>query len=378
MISGSSKGGSLWREISALTLVRIKIFVREPEAIFWVVVFPVLLTVVLGYAFRTNEPGPSQVALFWDGSAAAKKLEQRLTTPLCADNDSRAWPACEGNDKKQGKEAAKPRIAIKRYRDLRVAERKLRKGAVDAIVIAAKPPRVRSDPNRPEGELAQLRIAVQLGRKRHGEIVAAERRSERGSRYIDFLFFGVLGMNLMGTGLFGVAFAVADMRQKKLLRRMLVTPMRRLSLLLSFMLSRLIFLVAELVVLVIFGALALDVPMLGNWLELAIVSVLAGFLFSGLGLLIAARAQTIEGVSGLMNLATMPMWLVSGVFFSYERFPEVLHLPIRLLPLTALNDALRAMMLDGRSLFELPFELAVMVVWATLPLAIALKSFRWD
>ena len=226
---------------------------------FWVIVFPVILTVVLGYAFRASEPGPSRVAVLSHGGGAAVRLAERL-----------------GADPK--------RLVVERVADETRAHRRLRKGAIDAVIIAGEPPRVRSDPNRPEGELAQLRVAALLGGQRSEAMVAAERRSVRGSRYIDFLFFGILGMNLMGTGIFGVGFAIADMRQKKLLRRLLVTPMRRSSLMLSFMLSRLIFLAGELVVLLAFGALALDVPMGGSWAQFTLFSLVGGFGFAGLGL----------------------------------------------------------------------------------------------
>lgn len=345
--------GPVLREIATMTLLRIKLFLREPEAVFWIIFVPVILTVVVGFAFRSNEPGPSRIAVLGKNKTPTARLAARLSA-----------------DPKQ--------IAVERMTDEVIGRRKLRKGAIDALVFPGTPPRVRSDPNRPQGELAQLRITALLSEPAPRAVTAPERRSERGSRYVDFLFFGLLGMNVMGTGLYGVGFAIADLRRRKLLRRLLVTPMRRTSMILSLMLSRLVFLAGAVLVLTVFGALALGVPMGGSWIHFSLLCLVGGFAFSGFGLLLASRAQTIEGLSGLMNFATIPMWLASGVFFSYERLPEPLQLPIRLLPLAALNDGLRAMMLDNRSLLDLPLECAVLVGWAIVPLVVALKIFRWD
>ncbi len=185
-------------------------------------------------------------------------------------------------------------------------------------------------------------------------------------------------MNLMGTGMWGIGFAIADVRRRKFLKRLLVTPMRRSSFFLSFMLSRLVFLLLELTVLAGFGRWILGVPFNGDLLSFAIVTLLGALTFAGLGILVAARVRTIEGVSGLMNLVMMPMWLASGVFFSYERFPDALHPVLRLLPLTGLNDALRAIMIDGESILQQGPELAMLAGWCVLSFLLALKIFRWE
>jgi ABC-2 type transport system permease protein len=158
---------------------------------------------------------------------------------------------------------------------------------------------------------------------------------EPGSRYIDFLIPGLLGMNLMGSAIWGLGFAIVDARRKKLMKRLMATPMPRHYYLLSFVLSRLLLLVVEVGVLLGFGALVFQVPVRGSMLELGALCVLGSLAFSALGLLIASRVQTIEAVSGLMNTVMMPMWIVSGVFFSAQRFPDALQPVIKALPLTA-------------------------------------------
>jgi ABC-type multidrug transport system permease subunit len=346
------------RELGELTRVRVLLFLREPEALFWVFVFPPLLAAVLGFAFRSGGVSPSLVGLV-DGPGA--------------DDLARALEEAE-------------HLELERFATAAEAERGLARARLDALVRpdpAGGVPRVAFDPQRPEGETARLRIELALALPAHEDgdaphVVAREPVEATGTRYVDFLFPGLLGLNLMGTGMWGIAFAVADARRRKYLKRMIVTPMRRASFFLSFLLSRLVFLVLEMAALTAFGIWVLGVPFRGGVLGFALVSLFGALAFAGLGLLVASRVRTIEGVSGLMNLVMMPMWLGSGVFFSYERFPDAVQPWLRLLPLTAVNDALRALMLDGEGLAgQLP-ELAVTIAWTGIAFAVALRIFRWQ
>lgn len=245
-----------------------------------------------------------------------------------------------------------------------------------AQAVGDDQPTLRYDPQRPESEIARLRVEEAL-QPREAPPVIREPIEIPGSRYIDWLFPGLLGMNLMGTGIWAIGFAIADMRQKKLLRRFLVTPMRRSSFLASFILSRGVFLVFELAVLLTFALTVLGVPLAGSFVTFALVCVFGSLAFAGLGLLVSSRAKTIEGVSGLMNVIMLPMWLFSGVFFSYEKFPEAAIPAIRALPLTALNDALRGVMLQGAGVLDLTLELGILLSWGVVSFAVALRVFRW-
>jgi ABC-type multidrug transport system permease subunit len=340
-------------ELKELTRVRVLSFMREPEAVFWVFFFPIVLAVVLGFAFRAGEIEPTKI-----GVVELEGVEALVAT-LSRDE----------------------LIEIQRYETWEAARVKLRKAAIDGVIEPTDPPTLHFEPTRPESETARLRALRALALAEEGATDPAltlEPMTEKGSRYIDFLFPGLIGMNLMGTGMWGVGFAIADARRRKFLKRMLVTPMRRSSYMLSFVFSRLVFLAMELALLTTFGAWALGVPFRGDVVSYLVVCVVGAMLFSALGILAASRARTIEGVSGLMNLVMVPMWLGSGVFFSYERFPEAIQPALQLLPLTALNDALRAIMIDGASALAVPFELTVMLVWCVLSLAVALKIFRWS
>lgn len=337
------------RELLELTRVRVLLFLREPEALFWVFVFPIVMAGVLGFAFRGGEPPASRVLVL--AGEGAPELLERI--------------AGEG-------------LEVALAEDVALAQRELRKGTADVLVEVGAPPRLRFDPARQEALVARLRVESALRGAPAapvGELVPEE---DVGSRYVDFLFPGLLGMNLMGTGLWSIGFAIAELRQRKLLRRLLVTPMRRSNFLASFLLARLVFLSGELAVLAGFGAWALDVPMRGSLAAFAFTSLLGAISFAGMGLLAASRVRTIQGASGVLNLVMMPMWLGSGVFFSYERFPEFLHPILRLIPLTALNDALRALMLDGDTLASQAGPLLVLATWGVVSFLLAVRVFRWE
>ncbi|MCP3920268.1 MAG: ABC transporter permease [bacterium] len=348
---GASRQALRWKEVRELSRHRTLAFIRQPEAVFWVFAFPMVLAAVLGFAFQSGEPAKSHIALL--EGAHANRLLERLT--------------------------ADERVELTRFPDVAAAERALRSGKVDLFLTdpAASPPALRLDPVRAEAESARLRVLVALG-ELDEDALALDTVEEKGSRYVDFLFPGLLGMNLMGTGLWAIGFAIAELRQRKILKRLLVTPMRKSSFLASFLVSRLFFLVLELVLLTAFGFWVLDVPLRGSIVLFALVSLLGATAFAGLGLLCASRVKTIEGVSGMLNLVMMPMWLGSGVFFSYERFPDAVQPLLRALPLTALNDALRELMLDGSGVRDILPEVLVLALWLVVPFVVALRVFRWS
>jgi len=334
-----------------LTLARMREFYREPEAIFWVFGFPIVLAFALGIAFRNRGPGELRVAVLRQAgdSAVAAAL------------------------------AHAPGLAVA-VLDSAAARLELRTGRVALLVIPGEHLVYRYDSTRTESQLARLQVddAVQRSRGRGDAVrVEDERVTEPGARYIDFLIPGLLGMNLMGSGLWGVGFSVVQARTKRLLKRYMATPMRRSHYLLSFVLSRLLFLFVEVAALVGFAWWIFDVGVRGSFGALAFITVLGALSFNGLGMLVASRARTIEAVSGLMNLVMLPMWILSGTFFSYARFPEAMQPFVRALPLTALNDALRAVMIDGSALGQLGQPLAIVTAWGVASFVVALQIFRW-
>jgi ABC-type multidrug transport system permease subunit len=256
----------------------------------------------------------------------------------------------------------------------------LRNGAIHLLVIPGAPVTYELDPSRPESRVGRFVVddALQARAGRKAALSVAERLvTVPGSRYIDWVVPGLLGMNIMGTGMWSVGFSVVQARVRKLLKRLMATPMRRTDYLFSHMASRLIFLVLEVGVLLGFAVPLFGVPVHGSWLLLAAFCLLGAVTFSGLGLLVASRAKTVEGVSGLMNLVMVPMWVFSGVFFASENFPEAMQPFIGVLPLTALNQALRGVMIDGSGVTALWTQVAILATWTIVSFTAALRLFRW-
>src|ERR1700722_20123736 len=315
-----------------LTLVRFLEFIREPEALFWVLIFPILLAAGLGIAFRNRPADVLKIAAVTPQLAQSLRQEKLL--------DVAELPAA-------------------------AAEEALRTGKAALIAVPGNSGAVvyGYDDTNPEGRTARMLAdhAVQRAAGRIDPVTAADRLlREPGSRYIDFLIPGLLGMNLMGSAIWGMGFTIVDSRRKNLIKRLIATPMPRYMYLASFALSRVALLVIEVVVLLGFGVVVFHVPLRGSAISLAALCLLGSLTFSALGLLLASRAKTIEAASGLMNAVMLPMWIASGVFFSAQRFPDVVQPIIKALPLTAAIDALRANVLQGAGLAQLGPQLAVL------------------
>lgn len=385
--SGIARGESGSRKshpLLELTGVRVREFLREKEAVFWVFVFPVLLAFALGIAFRNTGPGEARVAVV-DESGASSTLAKDLAATLSRSPDVEAvvmTPEDAARSLRGGKVAlvlaAREEVGPSRGG---ASPSVSGSQADDAAELRAARFSYRFDPTRPESRAAQLAVDRTLARALGQEDMVGARDehiTEPGARYIDFLIPGLIGLNLMGSGMWSIGFNIVMARGRKLLKLFAATPMKRSDYLLSFMLSRLIFLLLEVAAVLVFGWLVFGVIVRGSLLSVAVVAVLGGLTFSGLGLLVAARPKTIEGVSGLMNFVMLPMWLLSGTFFSYERFPEFLHPFIKALPLTAVNDALRALINEGASLSTIWVALAVLIFWAVVSFAGAVRMFRWQ
>lgn len=368
----SAPEGPRYWPLGQLVLARVREFYREPEAVFWVYGFPVLMVLALGIAFRNRPIETVQLAII-TGPAAEQTAKALSET---------------------GKTEAGARFETS-VLDEASARRQLRTGRV-ALVVQPSPSAGDAaassalgsagyvylfDPGRPESLVARAAVDDALQRiagRTDVAVVEDVKFEEPGGRYIDFLVPGLLGMSLMGGGLWGVGFLIVDMRIRKLLKRFLATPLKKSQFLAGMLLSRLAFLVPEVLVLLVFSRLAFGVRVYGNWLAVAALILLGAAAFAGLGLLVASRAKTIEAVSGLMNLVMLPMWVFSGVFFSSERFPAALQPFIQALPLTVLINALRAVMLDGATLWSQSFGVLVLLGWALCTFTLALKVFRWN
>jgi ABC-2 type transport system permease protein len=346
----SERYSPLWE----LTMARLREVLREPGFVFWIFGFPVVMAIGLGIAFRDRPPQKPAVAVVEGSAWLAEALEdpERLDVVLLDEATAREY---------------------------------LRTARVDLVVSAGPDPSsgidYRYDEMRDGGRLARHMtdavVQASLGRESPAP-ASDELVTEKGARYIDFLMPGLIALNLMGSSMWGIGYSIVLARKRRQLRRFAVTPMRRAHFMLSYLLSRLVFLALELVGLVGLGFLAFGVTVHGSGLALLAVSLLGAAAFGAIGLLVAARVQSVEAANGWMNFIMMPMWILSGTFFAYTKFPEIMHPILRALPLTALIDALRAIVNDGAALSSLGLELAVLTAWGAVAFMLALRWFRWQ
>ena len=331
---------------------RMREFVREPETIFWVYGFPVLIALGLGIAF-SNRPVDS---IFVD--VVKQSRAEAVATDLKQD----------------------PGFVVGVHPEPECRER-LRLGKSVIVVVPGDSISYIYDPTRPESVLARQRVddVLQRAAGRSDPIDTVDRHvTEPGNRYIDFLIPGLLGMNLLGGSLWGVGYAIVDMRVRKLLKRFTATPMRRSDFLVALIGGRLIFMIPEMVVILSAGVLFFDVPIRGSVISILILALLTASSFTGMGLLVASRAKKLETVSGLMNLIQLPMYVLSGVFFSPDRFPDFMQIPIQALPLTQFNYALREIVLEGASIFSQAWRIGILMAWGSVSFFFTLRWFRWN
>lgn len=351
-MTSDRRGGTHLSPLRELTLARIRSFLREPEALFWTFIFPIIMAVGLGLAFRES-PVEKSVVGVERGSVAERWLPALRRSP---EADARLLSPDS-------------------------AARALRKGDVAVVLGGSRELEVRYDPGRDDSRAARL-VADRVvqgaaGGTRPVPTVENAARSP-GGRYIDWVIPGLIGLNLMSTGMWGMGFGLVQMRSKKQLKRLASTPMRRRDFLMAQVIARMAFLCLEVPPIVLFAWLAFGVRVEGSVASLAALVLLGAMAFAGIGLLASSRARTIEGVSGILNVVMLPMFVLSGVFFSASRYPEAIQPVIRALPLTALNDALRAVYNDGLPLWETWPQIAILAAWTVVTFVVALRVFRWQ
>ncbi|HLU38278.1 MAG TPA: ABC transporter permease [Planctomycetota bacterium] len=342
-----------WSVVHAVARATMRDFWRTPEAVFWSYAFPLGMALVLGFAFReqVRTPVPIAAVAAEDGTDTIAVLREA------------------------------PRLQVE-VLEPEAAERALTLGQVALIVHAGEDPlRLELDQTRPEAELAELLVRDRLQRgagRRDAIPVATTAVTRPGSRYIDFLIPGLVGLNLLGMGMFGVGFNLVYMRVRRTLRRLAVTPMGRAEFFTGFILMRLVLALPASLVVVWFGQLVFGVPMRGNWAWLTALIVAGGVCFSGIGTLLGSRAKTIEGASGWLNLVQLPMWLLGGVFFSNQRFPGALQTVVDAIPMSILTDGLRGVMLEAEDLGAIAGPVLALLGLGVVCLAVAIRVFRWN
>ncbi len=327
-----------------LTRMRFLLTIRQPEVMFWSFVFPIMLSLVLGFAFGNAGPGPSIVAVVGD-DVDLTMLEESPDLTLVSNVDETNAPEM------------------------------LLSGAIDVWIRLQPSPELHFDEQRMASVLGHKRVLATLSPPE--TLLVAVPSEESGDRFIDWFFPGLLALSIMSTSVWAVGFSFVEARQKKLIKRFLVTPMGRPAFLLAPILSRMAVLVLEVVVLLVFARLVFDIPFRGSLVTYSLLCVTGALVFAGIGVLLGSRSGTPESAAGLINLAMMPMGLTSGIFFSYERFSEPVQVVIRNLPLAPFVDSLRGVMLHGNSFGTVLPAMGIQLAWGTAAFVAGLALFRW-
>ncbi len=250
--------------------------------------------------------------------------------------------------------------------------RKVERHQVDLLLDLRAAPRYWINEDSPKGYLAEkLLLESAVGQATRQPVSGA------AVRYVDWLLPGILGMNMMFSCLFGVGYVVVRYRKSGFLRRLSATPVTAFEFGAAQILSRILLTVS--VTALIYGALALFVPFHneGSVLLLLLIAVVGALSMIAFGFMMAARFASEELANGAINLASWPMMLLSGVWFSLEGAPAWLQQAAKVLPLTQMLDAARAVMLDGAGLAAVLPELGWLVAMTVLFLGIAAAGFRW-
>lgn len=344
-----------WQPLSQLVAARVREFMREPEVIFWVYGFPLVLAVGLGFGLSNKETAPPRVDVQdTPDRARAEEIAHQLS------------------DERLGKE----KLPVKLLSAQECAHR-LENGNTDLyLIVHANEIEYVYDRKIDDAVKARYWVEAILCRPQGGGAIAKD-NEEQGGKYIYFLLPALIGTNIMGGGLFGIGFVVVDMRVRKLFKRLMATPMRHSDFLLALLVSRFVFLAPEMAALLLAGHFWFGVPIEGSLFTLFAVILAGAAAFAGIGLLLGCRTEKTESISGLVNLIMLPQYICSGVFFSSQRFPDAAQPFIKALPLTQLIDALREVMLEGASLWDVSWRLLILAAYATIPFALALRWFKW-
>lgn len=371
-----------WEQLFQLVVAHSREIIREPEVIFWGVIFPMLISLGLGIAFTKKPDITRNVALIQSSQISASApaepdITKYLPHHIEQVNFDPKGPRYEliQHDARMGNTTF---IFIRTDWDNAMT---LMKRGFLSVAITEDDGRLyyHFDPANMDAQLTYLKLSKILNRapspaEGNDNIYAL---TVRGTRYIDFLVPGLIAMGIMMSCMWGISYGVIEKRSQKLLRRMVATPMRKSHFLASLMFVRIALNLIESALLVIFAYLVFDISIQGNLAALLLIFFAGNIAFSGIAVFVSSRTGKTETGNGLINVVVMPMMVLSGIFFSYHNFPEWSHPFIRKLPLTLLTDGLRAVFIEGAGLTEAFLPFVVLTATGLLFFAVGLKIFKW-
>lgn len=337
-----------------LVLAQFKEFVREPGVLFWGFIFPILIAGILGLAFMQRPDIKSTVAVVGEREAMDTPLQRRLDSLNKAEGFHLIYLSKEE--------------ALAKVRRGEIALYMEETGDGEAVF--------HYDPVNNDARMQYLSITNALLSPGNDQFREAH-ITARGNRYIDFLVPGLIAMGIMNSCLWGIGWNLIDYRIKKLMRRMVATPMKKSVFLLALFISRGVLLLIEASIIVAFAYFAFDVTIQGSVPAFFMVFLSGLTAFAGLAALMASRARHSQVGNGLINAITLPMIILSGIFFSYQNFPDWVVAMVRFLPLSILADALRAVFNEEAGVAESLFEAGALLLLGVGFFFAGLKIFKW-
>jgi ABC-2 type transport system permease protein len=370
-------------QLMQLTSAYIREIIREPGVLFWGILFPILMSVGLGLAFAKKTDVVRKVAYVLTDESGKNNTDTIIQAYLMNAADKN-----EGLDKKspvyritmQDEKLGKTTFLIQPM-DWQNAIVELKRGSLNLIITEKNgQPEYHFDPVNPDAQLSHLLLSRILSNKDNLVLKNDENIKPltlQGTRYIDFLIPGLLAMGIMMSSLWGLSYGIIEKRSKKLLRRMIATPMKKSNLLISLITVRTLMNFIEAFLLYLFTYYAFHIRIQGSVPALIAIFISSNIAFAGISVLVSSRTAKTEIGNGLINLVVFPMMLLSGIFFSYHNFPDWSIPYIQKLPLTMVADGIRSIFIEGAGITQIAMPCIILSGIGIVLFATGLKIFRW-
>jgi ABC-2 type transport system permease protein len=370
----------LWQLITAL----FREIIREPGVLFWGILFPILMSLGLGLAFTKKADVTRKVAVITgteisraqsDTAIVADFLKKSCERNASPDKGQWQWKYTVKDDRLGNS------VFLFYSMPWKEAMQLLKRGTINVILLDNNgSAEYHFDPMNPDAQLTYLKLGMLIGK---GEILPERSNSEikpltvTGTRYIDFLVPGLITMGIMMSSMWGISYGIIEKRSKKLLRRLVATPMKKSHFLIALITVRVTMNFIESAVLFLFSLLAFKITIQGDISALLILFLAGNIAFSGIAVLVSSHTSNTEVGNGLINFVVFPMMVLSGIFFSYQNFPEWSLPVIRNLPLAMLTDGIRSIFNEGAGWHEVAMPILILLSIGALLFSAGLKIFKW-
>ncbi|MEI6172183.1 MAG: ABC transporter permease [Bacteroidota bacterium] len=372
-------------QLYQLIMANIKELIREPGVLFWGIVFPILMSLGLGVAFTKKKDVVIPIAVIGQNHVIHHPAD--TTSVLLSFLQNNRATLERNNQGFVGRRLTIPddKLGNTTFIFLAMNWQKamvlLKRGNLN-IVLDERMGRVQYhfDPMNPDAQLTYLKLSKLLNAS--GPVVQAANTeinplTVSGTRYIDFLVPGLIAMGVMMSCMWGVSYAIIERRSKKLLRRMVATPMKRSNFLIALIAVRMLMNFVEAGLLFLFAWLAFNITIQGSVTALLALFIAGNVAFAGIAIFIASHTAKTEIGNGLINALSMPMMVLSGIFFSYHNFPEWSIPVIQKFPLTMMADGMRSAFIEGAGFAELSMPIIVLSAIGIVFFTAGMRIFKW-